>query len=107
MFTKQAPVFRQQLEQAGFSTEQANAMVSMIGQCMSSLEHRGPVSFTGPVSFAQMPRMGGAGIIQLAQLQDDLTSSNPVRSVKAVMSSWYPDGIRRDGAEIDVWPGHL
>lgn len=105
MFTKQAPVYRQQLEQAGFSTEQASAMVSMIGQCMSSLEHRGPVSFTGPVSFAQMPKMGGAGIIQLAQLQDDLTSSNPVRSVKAVMSSWYPDGVRRDGAEIDVWPG--
>lgn len=105
MFTKQAPVFKQQLEQAGFSTEQAQAMVSMIGQCMASLEHSGPVRMNGPVTFAQMPKMGGAGLIQLAQLQDDLTSSNPVRPVKAVMSSWYPDGTRRDGAEIDVWPG--
>ncbi len=51
MFTKQAPVFRQQLEQAGFSTEQASAVVSMIGQCMASLEHRGPVFVHWPSQF--------------------------------------------------------
>jgi len=105
MFTQQAPRFKQQLEQSGFSPEQANAMVNVLGQCMSPLEHRGSATFSGPVNFSQMPKVNGAGIIQLATLQDDLTSTDPVRSVKALLSQWYPDGSRSIGGEIDVWPG--
>ncbi len=105
MFTKQAPVFRQQLEQAGFSTEQANAMVSMIGQCMSSLEHRGPVSFTGPVSFAQMQgwvALESSSLLNFKTILRLASSSFSQGCNVVVVSRWHSQRRRR---EIDVWPG--
>jgi len=107
MFTKQAPRYKQQLEQSGFSAEQAASMVNVLGQCMSPLEHRGPVKFTGPVQFSQMPKLGNSGdsLIQLARLQADLNYGSSYSN--AVIQEWSPGGASSSGSEVRVYPGPL
>lgn len=128
MFSRQAPGMMHRLIQAGMPNEQARAMIDTLGQCQASLEHRGPVHFTGPVVFDSMPKLatptvrpdgtspvGGentpsfpaVNMLQLVELTEDLTNGDEVGSAKAILQTWNPDGTLEAAEEIDVWPGPM
>lgn len=104
MFTSQAPGMLNQLTRAGMPYEQAQALVGVIGQCMSSLKTNGMTEFNGPTRFAQTPQYSdGTGIIQLAQLQEDLTYGSGF--AKAITQAWSPTGASSGGKQMQVYPG--
>jgi hypothetical protein len=94
MFTLQAGQFLNEFTNAGSKQAQGNAIARMVGQCNASLLHRGPVEFTGPVTFAKMPSFG--------ELMSDLhLDGNP-----AEFEIWdgTPGNERASGKKIEVWP---
>lgn len=96
MFGDQAASMLQQLTSAGMAQEQANALANVIGQCMSSLTHRGSATFLGPLNIggARGPGIRGVG---RRQLVDPVTG--------ATLLDGHEGDYYLDGGNINGTPG--